>query len=250
MSSPSPSDPSEPSLPGPAPVATALAVTLVAIHLWSAVVLVGLGETDLWTALIGERSQRARILVGGDYRLLVEPQPWRLASSVWLHVSGTHVLVNALGLWVLGRLVEPEAGGARLLGIFAIGGLAGSVASHVVGIIQSDGASAGLSAWLGAAVWWGLRDRSLSDEARALWRGPVAWVTGANLVLSMGIPGVDATAHTTGTVAGVILAMLLPRRVPRALPIAVFVGFAAVSAAGLAGLLGSPFVLSSLPPSR
>jgi len=99
-------------------------------------------------------------------------------------------------------------------------------------------------------VWWGWRDRGLDPQTRALWRGPVAWVTAANLVVSMAIPGVDATAHTQGTIAGAVVAALGTPRGPARWGRLLFGMAAGLALAGIAGWLGSPFALSSVPSPR
>ncbi|MEO8841886.1 MAG: rhomboid family intramembrane serine protease [Kofleriaceae bacterium] len=76
---------------------------------------------------------------------------WRIVTCNFIHVGGLHLLVNALGLWFLGRLCEDMFGTMRTFAIFAVAGIAGFIASDLaspVGI--SAGASGGIFGLLGA----------------------------------------------------------------------------------------------------
>lgn len=162
--------------------------------------------TSAWLAWAAERPVRDLIAVGGQYLPLVEREPWRLATSVLLHVDVLHLGFNLVALALMGRLLEPWVGGARFAAAFCAGGVAGSVASHLAGLAQSDGASGGIFALLGAAAVLGRRHRaSLSDEDRRLY-GRSLWVAiGLNLLLSLPLPFLDMTAHLGGLAVGLTL---------------------------------------------
>ncbi len=245
MSSPSPSDPPTATLAARdgTPVAVVLAVGLVGIHLMTGWWAWDAGEADAWHAWIGERSPRVRILVGGRYLPMVAAEPWRLASSVLLHVDALHCAVNAAAVVVVGRWIGPLAGPARLLGWFALGGLAGGVAGHLVGIPQSDGASAGLSAWIGAGWWWASRRNLPDPEEAQVWVKVLGPAAALNILIAIVIPGIDAMAHTAGTLAGVAAAAADRRRGPGwgwAWGFAVFAVLAGVGLTGVAAVQYSP----------
>jgi rhomboid protease GluP len=178
------------------------------VHVVSALVVVRPG-LPLWQALLMSRSVRHRITVGGQWGPLVLEEPWRLCTTVLLHVDALHLLLNALALLGLGQLLEPRIGGVRMAAWAALGGFAGALASHLVGIRQSDGASGAAFALLGAAIVLGWRRRSsLSAEDRFL-LGPVlgAFLV-LNLIASVVLPSINAVAHVGGLLAGVALAAL------------------------------------------
>ncbi len=117
-----------------------------------------------------------------------------------------HLSLNAIALVSLGRLIEPWVGSIRWLSWFILGGLSGSLASHFAGVVQSDGASGGAFALLGAAAVIGLRVRDRLDPREATLMGPVIWgFLVLNLVLPMFLPFIDSVGHVGGLVMGLCL---------------------------------------------
>ena len=161
----------------------------------------------LFWAIVFDRSVQMRVTAGGQYAPLIEDgQWWRLVRSLWLHADLAHVAVNALAIVVLGRLLEPWIGSVRLVWWFVLGGVGGSIASHLMGLTQSDGASGGAFALLGAlgVLGWRMRAR-LGSEDRVL---ATRWIPGlaiANLVLSVLLPFVDVVGHLGGLSVGLAL---------------------------------------------
>lgn len=183
----------------------------MAVHVASG--LVGRASGLSWAAaLLWPRNVHFRILVGGQYVSRVPDEPWRLCTSVLLHVDGLHLALNVLSVLVLGNLLELRIGSARWAAWFAIGGVAGSVVSQLAGVRASDGASGGAYALLGAAVVLGLRWRStLSPDDRTVF-GPVLWgLLAVNLLLTALVPVINAAAHIGGLVAGGLLALACDR---------------------------------------
>lgn len=215
-----------------------LVVALVGVHLGTGAWVWAEGLAEPWSAWVGERSARTRILVGGRYLPLDRAQPWRFASTVWLHVDLLHLLVNGLAVAWVGRWVEPALGAGRLLGLFAVGGVVGALASHGIGVPQSDGASGALSAWLGAAAIQARVGGALSPSTRRIFRGPLTVAAVLNVVLALAIPSVDAIAHLAGTAVGVAGGWGAGRG--GRLGLALFVGFAGVSVGALGWWAGMP----------
>ncbi|MBT3218314.1 MAG: rhomboid family intramembrane serine protease [Proteobacteria bacterium] len=165
-------------------------------------------------SLLGELSTEQRVALGGQYRSLISAgEWWRLCSSVFVHANLVHLLLNAIALYALGRLIEPWLGPIRFAAWFCVGGLAGSVASHLAGLVQSDGASGGLFALLGATLVLGWQQRhQLSPEDRRL-LGPILLVfLSFNVLLSFLVPSLDAVGHLGGLAMGVGLAFIIGRR--------------------------------------
>lgn len=236
MSSPSPSETTRPlvlDLDARLPGAWGLAASLVGVHLVTGGVLLAAGASP-FAAFLGSRSPAERALVGGQTFGRVDAgEWWRLATSVCLHADALHLAVNVLSLVALGRLLEPFTGAARWLGWFAVGGVAGSVASQAMGLPRSDGASAGAFALLGALLVLGVRFRyAMGAEDRKLY-GPVMWaMTLANLILSFALPFVDATSHLGGWLVGMVLALVPRGWVEHVVVTAAFGMFVGMVAAG------------------
>ena len=179
---------------------------VVVVHVLSAGWLIAHGF-GVAHSLVFPRTAGMRFEVGGQLSSAVEGgESWRLATSVLLHADALHLLVNALALVSLGRILEPWIGGRRLWAWFVAGGLAGSVASQWAGVAQSDGASGGAFALLGAATVLGFRWRRElpPDDARLL--GPVlAGFVVVNLLVSWLVPAIDAAAHLGGFAVGLLV---------------------------------------------
>jgi membrane associated rhomboid family serine protease len=126
---------------------------------------------------------------------------WRLLSSVFLHGGAMHMIMNGLGLWIVGSAVEQHFGRARALVVFAASGVAGMAASlawHPVVLVV--GASGGIFGFMGCVLGHALRHRA-SSTAQELRSRFVPWLI-YGLILGFAIPGVDNAAHLGGLAAG------------------------------------------------
>ena len=79
--------------------------------------------------------------------------PWRLISSIFLHIGWMHLVANGVVLLFLGRFFEKLVGSQRFFLLFLFSGIAGSWASSLFsGADLSAGASGGLWGLLGACL--------------------------------------------------------------------------------------------------
>ena len=136
---------------------------------------------------------------------------WRVISCVFVHVGVPHMVLNAISLWVLGRICEELLGTARTLAIFMLAGIAGGVVSFVASPDpMSAGASGAVMGLLGAVF---VELTLHKARYRALWKrgvwGGIAIVTIAELGFGFLFPVVDQWAHGGGLAAGALLAALL-----------------------------------------
>lgn len=207
-------------------------MVLVAVHVASAT-----AHPVFLEGLFLDRPDAMRTAVGGQHRQLVRfGEVWRLATSTLLHANAVHLGFNAMGLYVLGVLLEPLIGGWRWIGLFVLGALGGSIASQAAGVLMSDGASAGAFALLGATlvVGWRIRDE-LDDDDKQLWV-TLAGFAVLNVVLSLVLPFIDAIGHLGGLGVGLALPWLVPLRregpVEIGLWVALLAGFVGVCAYG------------------
>ena len=169
------------------------------------VMMVAVGDsTDLGVLVRSGAMVRGFIHANGEW--------WRLVSCNFIHVGGLHLMINALGLWVLGKLCEEMFGPVRTLAIFGIAGIGGFVASYLaspVGI--SAGASGAIFGLLGAVF----AELTLhKQQHRAAW-GRGMW--GSLAVVAVGQVGIDFMysgvtdqyAHAGGLAFGALLGALL-----------------------------------------
>lgn len=169
-------------------------------------------------------------------------EPWRMLTSALIHqpialpgslIGITHIGFNMIALVSFGRVLERVIGAPRLVVIYLLGALGGSVGvlyASFVGLLAPDiavyGASGAVFAVLGAVA---VVHRRLGIDVRML----VALIA-INLVLGFVVPGIAWQAHVGGLVVGGVVCWLFvagrgPRNAVRA-----WVGAAVVTAALLA----------------
>lgn len=132
-------------------------------------------------------------------------QPWRLLTSVFLHVQIWHFLLNMLSLWMIGRILESLTGHGRFLALYLISGLGGSVAVALLAPQTSVlGASGAIFGLLGALLVIG---RHLGGQITG-----ILIVVGINLVIGF-VPGfgISWQAHVGGLVVGAAIGFIYTR---------------------------------------
>lgn len=135
-------------------------------------------------------------------------EPWRLFTSMFLHVGLAHLAMNMLALWSLGLVLEPRMRWPVFLGVYLLAGLCGSLTTALWNredLLISCGASGAILGLFGAAVIYALRDRGAGRPhfpLRNLAIG-LALTFGAGTVFS-----IDNAAHAGGLVAGLLLAII------------------------------------------
>jgi membrane associated rhomboid family serine protease len=78
---------------------------------------------------------------------------WRLMTAAFLHYGPFHLLLNMLGLWWFGSLLERRIGSGRYLLLYLVSGLAGSAGALVVSPNSATvGASGAIFGILGAGL--------------------------------------------------------------------------------------------------
>jgi membrane associated rhomboid family serine protease len=179
---------------GRAPVTKALIVINVAIYL----VTVGQGGAGLDNP--GGRLFIRWLLFGP----FVPHGGWyRLVTAMFLHGSLAHILLNMVGLWLIGSAVEQYLGTARYVGLYFVSGLAGSAGALVVSPTQPVvGASGAIFGVLGAMMIleWQITGR-LAGQAFSL--------IVVNLVFNFALNGLGGTISIGGHIGGLIGGILI-----------------------------------------
>ena len=169
------------------------------------------GSTNADTLLTLGAMEPERVLELGEW--------WRLVAAMFLHYGEIHVGSNMFVLWVLGRLLEPMVGSARLLAIYFFGGIASSgfvlwLMMH--GYTPADflvGASGAIFALLGAETAIVLlawrRDPDNFDTRRLSTLGVILAI---QVAIDLSVPNVSFAAHASGFIAGMVAMLLLPLR--------------------------------------
>jgi rhomboid protease GluP len=200
--------------PAPAtalPGASAVAVTLGLAGLNTLVYLlmVASGVDPVQPAgpdLVAWGSNYTPLTLGGQW--------WRLLTACALHGGLWHLLLNTYGLLFIGTLLEPLVGRGRLLLLYALTGIGGSLASvwwHAGGV-NSVGASGAIFGLYGAMLTLTATNAArLSRPARAALFVHTLYIVGTNFATTVN-PSVDHAAHLGGLLTGLLIAWPLLRR--------------------------------------
>ncbi|HZS96233.1 MAG TPA: rhomboid family intramembrane serine protease [Terriglobales bacterium] len=168
-------------------------------------------------------------------------QPWRLLTSMFLHIGLLHILFNMWFLWNLGEWCESLFGHWTFAAVYFISGIGASVASvwwRPVGV--SAGASGAIFGIVGALVashYLGEFSAPLF-AVRARLRN-MLFFAGYGLIMGTFSGRTDNAAHIGGLVTGLVFGALIARVSPepnllRRLSILLFVGLIVLGAgAGL-----------------
>ena len=148
---------------------------------------------------------------GANYGpLSLGSQPWRVLTSVFLHIGIVHLLVNMWSLWVLGKPAERLLGAWTFLALYLLSGIAGSIASLWWDPLRfSAGASGAIFGVLGgliAVMYLGklpLPKQVLNRNLKNL-----LVVAGINLIYGLRSQ-IDNSAHLGGLVAGLAFGALV-----------------------------------------
>ncbi len=158
-------------------------------------------------------------------------QPWRLLTSMFLHIGLLHILLNMWFLWNLGEWCESLYGHWTFAAVYLISGIGGSVASvwwRPVSV--SAGASGAIFGIVGALVashYLGEFSAPLF-AVRARLRN-MLFFAGYGLIMGTFSGRTDNAAHIGGLVTGLAFGALIARVAPepnllRRLSIILFVG--------------------------
>jgi rhomboid protease GluP len=163
----------------------------------------------------GPRQPEVLLLLGARQDLAIASQPWRLLSCAWLHGGPLHLLLNGLALYGLGRICETLYGPVRLLTLFLVSALTGSLLSWLGGVPLSVGASGAVFGLLGAGMVFGLRHRrDLPRELQKVLGWSLAPWIALNLAIGL-LPmlPIDNWAHLGGLGGGLLVAAVLGDKV-------------------------------------
>ncbi len=142
---------------------------------------------------------------------------FRLITSVFLHMSGLHLLSSSFALAIVGPQVERLYGSARFLVIYVLAGLGGTVSSLISHQLRGpidelaigpSGATFGL---FGVLAVFGLKYRKeLPASFRQSFAVAVLPAIFVNLFIGFTVPYIDNAVTIGGLLAGVVLTWLIP----------------------------------------
>ena len=206
----------------------AIAILILAAYVRTAAAAGGLGDIP------------TRILILHGANLpdgVLADEPWRLATSVFLHAGILHLAFNLLALAMVGRVVEELYGRWATLFGFLLTGVVAAFASQQLGLDAAGvGASGAVCGLIGIAAAAG--HRLGTSHGIQLRNDMLKWLA---YVLIFGfVIGADNRAHAGGFVAGGLLGLAVPaaamrktaaRRIGIALGVVALLGSVATVAA-------------------
>jgi membrane associated rhomboid family serine protease len=147
-------------------------------------------------------------LHGVLYGPLVEQGDWwRLLTAAFLHYGPVHLILNMVGLYWFGSLLEERIGAARYLMLYLVSGLAGSAGALLWSngfLTPTVGASGAIFGILGAGL-------VLERQRDYVFGGSAMGVILINFVLTFSISSISKGGHIGGLVGGILCALGLTR---------------------------------------
>ena len=136
---------------------------------------------------------------------------WRLFTNMFVHVGAVHLLMNMIGLWQIGLLMERLLGNAGYLVTYLLAGLVGSLTSMAVHpLTVSAGASGAIFGIYGALVSYLLRHRGgVPRQALSALQSTALTFIGFNVFFGLRVKGIDMAAHSGGFVGGALAGLFV-----------------------------------------
>jgi membrane associated rhomboid family serine protease len=202
---------------------------LLVLCVVAALLAIGVAQltADAW---LGTHGTDRLLLAGAVIPLrVVQGEWWRLFTGPLLHADWSHLLLNVIALFVVGRPIEAAFGHARFWLIYAGAGLAGAmgtvtssvalpVSGHPAAFVAqmataplSVGASASVFGLVAALVAFGLKlwPRLTPGLRKSLIYMPALVLAAMLLMGGLAGTGVDNMAHIGGTAGGLALGLVL-----------------------------------------
>jgi len=156
-------------------------------------------------------SAKSLLLLGasGTYPIDQLHRWWTVLSANYLHGSILHILFNMIALRQIGPLICQEYGSYRMFSIYTLSGVGGFLASYLVGVPFTLGASAAICGLIGAALYFG-KSRG-GQFGQVVYHQVGGWAIG---IFAFGflVPGIDNWAHGGGMLCGALAGFLLGYR--------------------------------------
>jgi membrane associated rhomboid family serine protease len=166
---------------------------------------------------------------------------WRIVTGGFLHAGLFHILLNMVGLYFLGSLLEPGIGTPRFVGVYVVSLLAGSFGAMLVTPLTPTVGASGAIFGLLSAAFVIARHRGLEQLSMQ-----IGFYIVINLAFTFNVTGISIGAHVGGLIGGGLSALVIAfaerRRGREALALEVIVLFAlaAISFAGALWAAGQP----------
>jgi rhomboid protease GluP len=150
-------------------------------------------------------------------------QWWRIMTAQFLHYGGVHLMLNLLGLLILGPFVEHALGRWRFMVAYIVAGCGGMITfvllamhspadSHMV-LVGASGGIMGLVGATGAILMRGWRRERAPVASRRLMQ--IVFIVILQTIFDMMTPGVSMTCHLAGALCGFLVTGMMAHRISR-----------------------------------
>lgn len=135
----------------------------------------------------------------------MSPEWWRLFTCMFLHAGIPHLIVNCIGLYSIGSIIEQRLGGMKLLVIYILSGIGSAIITMLVtyGSVGASGAIYGIGGTLLILI---IRDRKNVWSARPVMQKII-------IIVYLTIPNLSGVntliSHEVGLIIGILLGLLL-----------------------------------------
>lgn len=159
----------------------------------------------------GSKSPGVLLDFGASYGPYIQRgEYWRLVMPMFLHIGFLHLLLNSVGLVVLGRILESVYGYGRFSLLYVACGIGSSFVSMKFSPAVAAGASGAIFGMAGAMLSIGYLHRAAVPRRwRRSFGGGILPLIVLNLLLGYSIPGIDNWGHLGGLITGMLLSAVL-----------------------------------------
>jgi membrane associated rhomboid family serine protease len=160
---------------------------------------------------------------------------YRIFTSGFLHAGPLHLFLNMFVLYILGGILEPAIGAARLAGIYLVSLVAGSFGALLLTPDELTVGASGAVYGLLAAGFLVARQRGVEQLASQIG----LWVI-INLAFTFSVPNISIGGHLGGLAGGAAAAALIlaaERRAGTNVRLAEAAGLVGIGAVAFAGAL-------------
>ena len=159
----------------------------------------------------GSKSPQVLLNFGASYGPYIQRgEYWRLVIPMFLHIGFLHLLLNAVGLFVLGRILESVYGYGRFALLYVACGIGSSFLSMKLSPAVAAGASGAIFGMAGAMLTIGYLHRAAVPRRwRRSFGGGILPLIVLNLLLGYSIRGIDNWGHLGGLITGMLLSAVL-----------------------------------------
>lgn len=154
-----------------------------------------------------------------DPARLVLGEYWRFFTPMFVHIGLLHYAFNTWALYNVGYHIEMTIRGRWFLVVYLLAGVWGNIASALMSVNISAGASTSLFGLLGCGFYIERLVSQRIHEKTGVRRrgGAYTAMVVMNLALGFFIPQLDNAAHLGGLAAGIFLTAILLRLEPNSL---------------------------------